>query len=56
MEHKRIYSILFEQQISAYFKYVDDILTIYDQNKTNVEYTISEFNKLQPFIKLTMGK
>jgi hypothetical protein len=36
MEHKQIYPILIKQQTMAYFRYVDDILMIYDQNKTNI--------------------
>jgi hypothetical protein len=35
MEHTQIYSILIKQQIVvvAYFRYVDDILIIYEENK-----------------------
>jgi hypothetical protein len=40
----------------AYFRYVDDILMIYDQRKTNIEHTHDEFNKLQPSIKFTIEK
>lgn len=29
---------------------------IYDQNKTNIEYTLIELNKLQPPIKFTIEK
>jgi hypothetical protein len=46
MEHKQMYPILIKQQIIGYFRYIDDI--IYDQKKTNIEYTLIEFNKLQP--------
>jgi hypothetical protein len=31
-------------------------MTIYDQNKTNVEQTLKEFNNLQPSIKFTIEK
>jgi hypothetical protein len=33
MEHTQIYPILVKQQIVAYFRYVDDILIIYDEKK-----------------------
>jgi hypothetical protein len=56
MEHKQIYPILIKQQIITYFRYVDDIHMIYNQNKTNIEHTLNKFNKLQPSIKFTMEK
>jgi hypothetical protein len=34
-EHKQMYPILIKQQIIAYIRYINDILMIYDQNKTN---------------------
>jgi hypothetical protein len=46
MEHTQIYPILVKQQIITYFRYVDDILILYDQNKTNIDHTIKEFNEL----------
>jgi hypothetical protein len=39
MEHKQIYPILIKHQIIGCFRYVDDILLIYDQRETNVEET-----------------
>jgi hypothetical protein len=36
MEHKQLYPILTRYQIMGYFRYVDDILIIYNQNKTNI--------------------
>jgi hypothetical protein len=55
MEHSQIYPIPIEQVI-AYFRYVDDILIIYDQNKTNIGHTPNEFNKLQQTINFTIEK
>jgi hypothetical protein len=55
MEHTQIYPILIQQQIIAYYRYVDDILIIFDQNKTNINHT-HEFNKLQLTIKFTIEK
>jgi hypothetical protein len=57
MEHTQIYPILIEQQIIAYIRYVDDILIIvYDHNKTNIDHTLNEFNKLQQTINFTIEK
>jgi hypothetical protein len=56
MEHTQKYHILRKQQIIAYYRYVDDILIIYDQSKTNIDDTIQEFNKLQPIINFTIEK
>ena len=56
MEHTQIYPILIKHQIIAYFRYVDDILIIYDQNKTNIDHTLNEFNRVQTNINFTMEK
>jgi hypothetical protein len=56
MEHKHIYPILINHKITGYFRYVDDILIIYNQNQTNIEETINEFNKLNNNIKFTIEK
>ncbi|PNF33207.1 hypothetical protein B7P43_G11691 [Cryptotermes secundus] len=49
-------TILIKHQIIAYFRYVGDILIIYDPNKTNIIHTLNEFNKAQPTINFTMEK
>jgi hypothetical protein len=56
MEHKYMYPILRTGEIVAYYRYVDDILIIYDQHKTNIEQTLEEFNNIQPAIKFTTEK
>jgi hypothetical protein len=56
IEHTQIYPILIQQQIIPYFRYVDNILIIYDQNKTNIGHTLNECNKLQQTIKFTIQK
>jgi hypothetical protein len=45
IEHKKLYPIVKKHQIIGYFRYVDDILIIYNRNKTNIEETLTEFNK-----------
>jgi hypothetical protein len=37
-------------------RYVNDILLIYDERKTNTEETLTEFSKQQPTIKFTIAK
>jgi hypothetical protein len=54
MEHTQMYSILTKQKAIAYYRYVDDIIIIYDQRKTNINHTLQEFNKLQPNIQFTI--
>jgi hypothetical protein len=54
MEHKHIFPVLRTLQIIAYIIYVNDILMIYDQNRTNIEQTLKEFNTLQLSIKFTI--
>jgi hypothetical protein len=44
IEHKQLYPVL-KQKIIRYFRYVDDILIIYNETKTNIDETIAEFNK-----------
>jgi hypothetical protein len=56
MEHTKTHPILIKQQIIAYFRYVDDILIIYDQKKTDIKYTLDKFNKLQSTIRFTIEK
>jgi hypothetical protein len=55
MEHEYLYPILTTHEIIAYYRYVDIFIT-YDQNKTNIEQTLYEFNNIQPSIKFTMEK
>jgi hypothetical protein len=38
LEHNSICDILVEQKIVAYFRYVDDILIVYDKHKTNITH------------------
>jgi hypothetical protein len=45
MEEKQIYPILIKYQIIGYFRYVDSILLICEPKKTDIEETLSEFNK-----------
>jgi hypothetical protein len=56
MEHEQIYPILIKHKIIGYFRFVDDILVIYDHRKTNIDNTLIEFNKQQTNINFTIEK
>jgi hypothetical protein len=43
-EHTVIYQILKKHQIIDYYRYVDDILIIYNEQHTNIQSTLDEFN------------
>jgi hypothetical protein len=43
VENKHIYPIVKTEEIIAYYRYVDDIIC--DQNKTNIEQTLNEFEE-----------
>jgi hypothetical protein len=48
MEHKHIYPILRMREIMAYYRYVDDILIIYDSIKqiSNKQRNLTTYNQL----------
>jgi hypothetical protein len=49
-----ISDILNKHQIIDYYRYVDDILIIYDEQKTNITNTLEDFNAIHPKLKFTM--
>jgi hypothetical protein len=51
LEHKRICKILV---VVAYFRYVDDILIVYDNQETDITHMLSLFNNLHPNLTFTM--
>jgi hypothetical protein len=54
LEHNQIYSLLTKHKIIGYFRYVDDILIVYDKNKTHIDTMITKFNTLYPTINFTI--
>jgi hypothetical protein len=40
LEHNRIFKIVMEHKIVAYFRYVDDILIVCDRNRTNMSHVV----------------
>jgi nucleoside-specific outer membrane channel protein Tsx len=54
MEHTIIADILKKHHITDYYRYVDDILIVYNMQKTNIGNTLKEFNAIHPKVKFTM--
>jgi len=43
-----------KHKIIKYFRYVDDVLFIYDTNHTDVQNTVRDFNTIHPKLKFTV--
>jgi hypothetical protein len=56
MEHNYIVSTLTKHNILDYDRYVDDILIIYNEDHTDVDETLKEFNSIHPNIQYTIEK
>jgi hypothetical protein len=54
LEHNDIIQILQKHHILDYYRYVDDILIIYNENCTNIQDTSNDFNSVHPNIQYTM--
>jgi hypothetical protein len=54
LECNQIFKILTDNNILGYFRYVDDILIVYDNNYTDINKVHTAFNNLTPTIKFTM--
>jgi hypothetical protein len=48
IQHKIIVDILMKYQIIDYYRYVDDILIIYNTQTTNIHNALNEFNRIHP--------
>jgi hypothetical protein len=56
MEHNNIWSILLKHNITGYFRYVDDILLIYNNDITEINQVLNDFNTINPAIQFTIEK
>jgi hypothetical protein len=56
LENSRIYDILLNFNIIEYSRYVDDLLIIYNESKTDIEYLLHCFNNIAPKLNFTMEK
>jgi hypothetical protein len=54
IEHTALYDILIHNCILGYFRYVDDILLIYDIEKTDIHTVLNSFNNATANLKFTI--
>jgi nucleoside-specific outer membrane channel protein Tsx len=50
LEHNNIQKVLQKHNIIDYYRYVDDILMVYNEKHTNINSTLNDFNKIHPNI------
>jgi hypothetical protein len=51
IEHNHIINTLTKHNVLDYHRYVDDILIIYNEDHTDIEDTLKEFNSIHPNIQ-----
>lgn len=56
LESSTINNILFNRGVKGYFQYVDDILIVNDEDKTNIDIFLEYFNNISPKLKFTAEK
>jgi len=56
LEHSRIADILIKYNVIGYFRYVDDILIIYNEKSTDINEIHKTLNNLAPTIRFTLEK
>jgi hypothetical protein len=54
IEHTSIFDILTQNNIHGYFRYVDDILLVYDIELTNIHNVLKQFNTVSPKLTFTL--
>jgi hypothetical protein len=53
-ENTEIFDTLIRNNIMGYFRYVDDILVVYDKTLTNTDEVLDSFNRIMPTMKFTI--
>ena len=56
LESSSIYNLLLHHNIVGYFRYVDDILVVYNEDTTNIDSLLLQFNNLSPKLEFTTEK
>jgi len=56
LEHTKIIELTMQNNITGYFRYVDDVLMIYDENITDIHEVHTAFNETSPMLKFTIEK
>jgi hypothetical protein len=54
LQHTEIIKIIIRHNITGYFRYVDDILMVYDEKHMDINEVHTAFNKQAPTIKFTI--
>jgi hypothetical protein len=54
LEHTIIFDILIRQKIIGYYRYLDDILLVYDTRLTEIEQVLHHFNRTNKGIQFTL--
>jgi len=54
IENIKFYDFLIKHQIEGYFRYVDDILIVYKESKTNIHNILDAFNNTVPNLSFTL--
>jgi hypothetical protein len=56
IESINICDIFQKHNVIGYFRYVDDILLVYNEETTNINLTLQEFNNIHPKLIFTIEK
>jgi hypothetical protein len=54
LEHTKIISLVINQQIICYFRYVGDILMIRNKDLTNIQDVQYDFNNIRPNLNFSL--
>ena len=54
IENTNILDILLEHRVTGYFRYVDDILIVYKNDRTNIYDFLKLLSNIMPAVKFTM--
>ena len=54
MEHVHLARLSTKHKIIDYFRYMDDILLIFDSNHTDIQTVLNDFNAIHPKLKFTL--
>jgi glycyl-tRNA synthetase beta subunit len=56
LENTKIDNLLLSHNVVGYFRYVDDILVVYNEDITNIDILLHQFNNLTVKVKFTIEK
>jgi hypothetical protein len=54
MENTNIVDVFLQRNVIGYFRYVDDILIVYNTDKTNIHNVHTSFKNIMPTINFTI--